>query len=131
MARVKRALLIGIPLVAFIAVAFLVARWLNNDSVERAAVEELLEAQIAGDAPRMLRRLECADAACEAVVRANAKRLKARRRAEDRALPIADRARAALAHETDARRVVHRSRQHDRPVRARAANRGHPGRYLR
>jgi len=76
MARVKRALLIGIPLVAFIAVAFLVARWLNNDSAERAAVEELLKAQIAGDAPRMLRRLECADEACAEVVRANARRLK-------------------------------------------------------
>ncbi len=78
MGAVKRPLLIAAAVVALLVASFFVARWLNNDSVERAKVTKLLEAQIRGDADAMLRRLEgCEDAACVAVVRRNAARLRA------------------------------------------------------
>ena len=71
-------MLIAVAVIALLAISFLVARWLNNDSVERARVTDLLEAQIRGDADAMLRRLEdCADSACAALVRRNARRLRA------------------------------------------------------
>jgi hypothetical protein len=73
---VKRVLIV-VGVVAFLAISVVVARWLNADTVERGAVTELLRAQARGDAPAMLGRLECPDASCEALVRANAKRLKA------------------------------------------------------
>lgn len=73
----KRPLLIAVAVVAFLAVCFVLARWLNTDGVERAAVAELLRAQADGDAARMLALLDdCADAACVAVVRRNAARLR-------------------------------------------------------
>ena len=74
----KRPLLIAAAVVARLAVSFVVARWLNNDTVERARVEQLLRAQARGDAPAMLRILDCPDAACEQLVRANARRLRGR-----------------------------------------------------
>ena len=62
---------------AFLGVSFLVARWLNSDAVERAAVVELLRDQARGDAAAMLRRLEgCGDPDCTALVRRNAERLR-------------------------------------------------------
>jgi hypothetical protein len=74
---VKRPLIIVAAVVAFLGVSFVVARWLNNDTVERAKVTELLEDQIRGDADAMLRRLEdCRDPACVAIVRRNAARLR-------------------------------------------------------
>lgn len=73
----KRPLLIAVAAVAFLAISFLVARWLNNDTVERAQVTKLLEAQIRGDADAMLRRLEGCDARCVAVARHNAEKLRA------------------------------------------------------
>ncbi|MEA2188990.1 MAG: hypothetical protein QOK16_4001 [Solirubrobacteraceae bacterium] len=73
----KRALLIAAAVIAFLAISVMVARWLNTDTVERGAVTELLRAQARGDANAMLRRLNCPDAACEALVRANARRLRA------------------------------------------------------
>jgi hypothetical protein len=77
MGAVKRPLLIAVAVVAFLAISFVVARWLNNDTVERGQVTELLEAQIRGDADAMLRRLRgCEDPACVAVVRRNAERLR-------------------------------------------------------
>ena len=72
----KRPLLIAAVVIAVLAVSFVVARWLNNDTTERARVEQLLRAQARGDAGAMLRVLDCPDAACEALVRANAKRLR-------------------------------------------------------
>ena len=60
MAAVKRPLLILVAIVAVLGVSFLVARWLNNDTVERARVAELLRAQARGDAggdARAARRL--------------------------------------------------------------------------
>jgi hypothetical protein len=76
MGRVKRPLLIAAAVVVLLAVSFVVARWLNNDTIERARVEQLLRAQARGDAPAMLRILDCPDAACEQLVRANARRLR-------------------------------------------------------
>ena len=78
MGRVKRPLLIAAGVAALLAVSFLVARWLNNDTTERARVTQLLRAQARGDADAMLRILRCADAACEALVRTNARRLRGR-----------------------------------------------------
>jgi hypothetical protein len=74
---VKRPLLIVAGVVVFLAISVVIARWLNTDTVERGAVTELLRAQARGDLHSMLRRLNCPDAACEALVRANAERLKA------------------------------------------------------
>ena len=97
MGRVKRPLIIAVAVIAFLAVAFFVARWLNNDTDERGAVvDAAASAQAQGRRGRdAARRSNCPDAACEALVRANAQRLSAPRRGEDRALPVADRARPA------------------------------------
>jgi hypothetical protein len=77
MGAVKRPLLILTAVAAVLAISFLVARWLNADTVERGKVTQLLEAQARGDAPGMLRRLEdCASPRCVAVVRRNARRLR-------------------------------------------------------
>lgn len=73
MAHVKRALLIAVGVVAFLAIAVVVTRWLNADTVERGDVVTLLKAEAKGDANAMLRVLHCPDAACVALVRANAR----------------------------------------------------------
>ena len=73
----KRPLLIAIAVGAFLAVSLLVARYVNNDTVERAAVTKLLEAQIRGDAEGMLRHLNGCDEMCVAVARHNAAKLRA------------------------------------------------------
>jgi hypothetical protein len=78
MSRVKRRLLIAATVVVVLVVSAFVARWLNNDTHERAQVTELLRAQVRGDAEAMLDILQCPDAACEALVRTNARRLKGR-----------------------------------------------------
>ena len=74
----KRPVLIVIAIAAFLAVTFGVTRYLNNDTVERARVVELLRDQARGDAPAMLERLKGCDAACVAIVRANATKLRHR-----------------------------------------------------
>jgi hypothetical protein len=74
---VKRPVLIAVVFIALLAVSALVARWLNDDTVERGRVVELLRAQARGDAAAMLRVVRCPDAPCAAVVRANARRLRA------------------------------------------------------
>jgi hypothetical protein len=73
---VKRLVLIVVAVTAFLGVSVIVARWLSADTDERGQVVELLRAQARGDADGMLRRLACRDAACVAVVRANARRLR-------------------------------------------------------
>jgi len=74
---VKRPLIIAAGVIVLLAVSFVVARWINNDTVERARVVELLRAQMRGDAADMLRRLTaCEDPACIAIVRENARRLR-------------------------------------------------------
>jgi hypothetical protein len=76
MGRVKRRLLIAATVLVVLVVSAFVARWLNNDTHERAQVTQLLRAQVRGDAEAMLDILRCPDAACEALVRTNARRLK-------------------------------------------------------
>jgi hypothetical protein len=70
--------LIAVGVVAFLAISFLLARWLSTENNERDAVYGVLEAQARGDAGAMLGRLDgCArDARCRATVRANARRLR-------------------------------------------------------
>jgi hypothetical protein len=76
MGAVKRLLLIAVAVIAFLSVSVVVARWLSADTDERGQVVELLRAQARGDAGAMLRRLECRDPACIALVRVNARRLR-------------------------------------------------------
>jgi hypothetical protein len=71
-----RPLLIAAGVVAFLAVAFGLARWLTTDNTERAKVERLLEAQARGDVRGMLRELDGCSGACAAQARANARRLR-------------------------------------------------------
>jgi G:T/U-mismatch repair DNA glycosylase len=73
---VKRLVVIAVAVTAFLAVCVVVARWLSADTDERGQVVELLRAQSRGDVDGMLRRLQCRDRACVAVVRANARRLR-------------------------------------------------------
>lgn len=75
--RLRRPLIIATLVLLFSGVSLLVGRWLHADSVERGAVEELLNAQARGDAAAMLRRLDCPDARCREQARVNARRLKA------------------------------------------------------
>ena len=70
----KRALLIATAVIAVLAVSTLVARWLNNDTAERAKVVDLLRAQARGDAATMLKLVDCPDAACEQLIRENARK---------------------------------------------------------
>lgn len=72
----KRAV-IAIAVLFVLVVSVFVARWLNNDTNERDQVTELLRAQARGDAEAMLAILRCPDPACEALARANARRLRA------------------------------------------------------
>ena len=73
----KRPILIAAAVVGLVGISFLVARWLNNDTVERAQVTRLLEDQVRGDAGAMLRRLtDCASPSCQSIVRRNATRLR-------------------------------------------------------
>jgi hypothetical protein len=75
---VKRALLIAAAVIAVLVISAVVARWLNNDTVERAKVVDLLRAQARGDAGTMLELVQCPDAACERLIRANAAKLRGR-----------------------------------------------------
>jgi hypothetical protein len=74
---VKR-LLIAVGVVAVLAVSAIVARWINNDTVERGKVTELLRAQAKGDAAKMLTLVDCPDQACERILRTNARTLQGR-----------------------------------------------------
>lgn len=72
----KRLTIIVTGLVVFLAISVVVGRWLSADTDERRQVVDLLRAQSRGDAGAMLRGLsDCADPACIATVRANARRL--------------------------------------------------------
>jgi hypothetical protein len=75
---VKRALLIAVAIIALLAASALVARWLNTDTVERAKVVDLLRAQAKGDAATMLELVDCPDAACEQLIRENARKQRGR-----------------------------------------------------
>jgi hypothetical protein len=68
-------LFIGLGVVVFVAVSFLLARYLSTENNERDAVYALLQDQARGDAKAMLGRLTACDARCHAAVASNAKRL--------------------------------------------------------
>jgi hypothetical protein len=69
-------LLIAVGVVAFLAISFVLARYLTTENRERDAVYALLRDQARGDAQAMLERLDGCDARCRANVEANARRLK-------------------------------------------------------
>jgi hypothetical protein len=76
---VRRRLLIGLGLMAFLAVSLALARWLTTEGRERSAITELILAQGRGDAEGMLAALDPScrrDADCRAQVEANARRLR-------------------------------------------------------
>lgn len=97
-------LLIILGVLVFLGLSFVVARWLSNDTVERAKVVELLRAQMRGDAAAMLRRLEGCAEPCAAVVRDNARRL--RRDAELKIALYRSQTAHALTSRTKFTRVV-------------------------
>lgn len=74
----RRLLVITVSIVAFVAVAFLLARWLSAPNAERDRVMRLLEAQARGDAGAMLGQLDgcLARPACVGTVRDNARQLR-------------------------------------------------------
>lgn len=76
--RRNRIALIALGVVVFLAISVVLARFLTGASTERDAVYALLVDQVRGDRSAMLGRLDgCAsDAACRALVTANAQRLK-------------------------------------------------------
>jgi beta-lactamase class A len=68
--------LIALGAIVFLAISFLLARYLSTENRERDAVYALLRDQARGDAQAMLRRLSGCDARCRANVEADARRLK-------------------------------------------------------
>jgi hypothetical protein len=68
-------LLIAVGVVAFLAISFVLARYLTTENRERDAVYGLLRDQARGDAKAMLARLDGCDARCRANVQADARRL--------------------------------------------------------
>jgi hypothetical protein len=69
-------LLVALGVLAFLAVSFLLARYLTTENRERDAVYALLRDQARGDAAAMLARLHDCDARCRAAVDADARRLR-------------------------------------------------------
>jgi hypothetical protein len=71
--RIK--LLVAAGVLAFLAISFLLARYLTTENRERDAVYALLRDQARGDAAAMLARLHGCDTRCRAAVNADARRL--------------------------------------------------------
>jgi hypothetical protein len=69
-------LLTAVGVVAFLAISFVLARYLTTENRERDAVYALLRDQARGDARAMVDRLDGCDARCRATVQADARRLK-------------------------------------------------------
>ena len=76
MSRRRLVTLIAFGAIVFVAISFLLARYLSTENRERDAVYALLRDQARGDARAMLERLDGCDARCRANVEANARRLK-------------------------------------------------------
>lgn len=78
-AAMRRWALIAVAVLAFLAVAVILARWLSAEGDERAQVTDLIDAQARGDADAMLDRLDerCRHRPpCVGTVRDNAQRLR-------------------------------------------------------
>ena len=80
-ARLKRIVLISAAAVLFLAVSFLLARFLSTENTERDDELALIQAQAKGDVAGMLTQLSgCRERpSCVAVVRANASNARLRR----------------------------------------------------
>jgi hypothetical protein len=80
----RRWVVIGVGVVAFIAVSVLLARWLTVDNAERDQVETLLRAQAAGDGAALARDISgcSADPACTAQMAKQARQLRTSGRLE-------------------------------------------------
>ncbi|MEN3280699.1 MAG: hypothetical protein V7607_1839 [Solirubrobacteraceae bacterium] len=76
MSRRRLVSLVALGAIVFLAISFLLARYLSTENRERDAVFGLLRDQARGDAQAMLRRLNGCDARCRANVEADARRLK-------------------------------------------------------
>lgn len=76
----RRLAVIVVAVLAFLAVAVVLARWLSTENAERNRVTELLRAQLRGDADAMLALIEgcAARPVCADAVRADARALRSR-----------------------------------------------------
>ncbi|HEU4975006.1 MAG TPA: hypothetical protein VFT50_07925 [Baekduia sp.] len=75
--RRRRLLLAAVPaVVLFLAVSFVVARFLTTENRERDRIAALLQAEATGDPGAVLARLTACDATCAARVRAFVPRLR-------------------------------------------------------
>jgi hypothetical protein len=90
--------------IVFVAISFLLARYLSTENRERDAVYALLRDQARGDARAMLERLDGCDARCRANVEANARRLK--RAGEVKILAYSSSTSYALGHAEGPTRVA-------------------------
>jgi hypothetical protein len=71
LARRRRLLAIAVPVaIVFVALSFVVARFLTTENRERSRIYEVLRAEAAGDPARVLAHLDACDAACATRVRA-------------------------------------------------------------
>jgi hypothetical protein len=96
--------LIAFGAIVFVAISFLLARYLSTENRERDAVYALLRDQARGDAGAMLERLHGCDARCRANVEANARRLK--RAGEVKILAYSSSTSYALGHAEGPTRVA-------------------------
>jgi hypothetical protein len=96
--------LIAFGAIVFVAISFLLARYLSTENRERDAVYALLRDQARGDAQAMLERLDGCDARCRANVEANARRLK--RAGEVKILAYSSSTSYALGHAEGPTRVA-------------------------
>ena len=76
MSRRRLVSFVALGAIVFLAISFLLARYLSTENRERDAVYALLRDQARGDAQAMLGRLDGCDARCRANVEADARRLK-------------------------------------------------------
>ena len=72
----RRLPLIVVSVIVFVAVSFVLARWLSTENRERDAIYALLVDEARGDARAMHARLTGCEGRCAATVEANARRLK-------------------------------------------------------
>jgi hypothetical protein len=78
LSRPARLTLIGVGVIVFLAISFLLARILSASGAERSAVTHLIEAEARGNAAEMIGRIHgCrAEPSCRAAAQANAAKLK-------------------------------------------------------
>jgi hypothetical protein len=74
--RRLRILLIGAGVVVFLVISGLLARFLSVENLERDDVLGLLQSEAAGNAGQMFHQLHGCTASCQAIVRADATRLR-------------------------------------------------------